>query len=625
MRKKTKYLILGILFLTLFIGMFTRLISDSYTTNSRVQEYKKNAYNAEFNEFNTFIEEKKVKTIFFDKDSSVFYVEKDDNSIIRVINPEYDTFKKELLDKSIDVRPIQDVDEKIIPLVKNDLMWDYLFLLTITSVLFVLSLKYFIKFSNIQSLESARHTEKENDFLKFVVTAPEKDTYVDVQKPNKDYPKFKDIAGLHEVKKDVDCLVDFLKNKDKYTSAGAKLPKGVIFYGPPGTGKTLLARAIANEAGVPFHYMSGSDFAEMYVGVGAKRVRKLFADAKRTAPCIIFIDEIDAVGGKRDGDATHAEDRKTLNALLTEMDGFNGSENIIVIGATNQIDSLDDALLRPGRFTNKYCIPLPANVTERREVIDLYTKNKRFSDTVDFNDIAKETMGFSPAAIESYLNEAAIISVQDKKPCIDKEVLDKALVKMLLSGHIKENQSDRDKEELRTVAWHEAGHALMGKLNGKEIPKVTILASTSGAGGVTFTSPKTESGLHSVTDLKDEVKELYAGRIAELLFNGESKITTGASNDIERATHIIKAIVTSFGMSKEFGLLNLNHLNVSQDIIIEKEVKLAKELEKETTEILSNHFELLKEIAETLLLNETIYDADLDFIISKYVAEPALA
>ena len=196
---------------------------------------------------------------------------------------------------------------------------------------------------------------------------------------------------------------------------------------------------------------------------------------------------------------------------------------------------------------------------------------------------------------------------------------------MLLSGHIKENQKDRDSEELKTVAWHEAGHALIGKLNGKEIPKVTILASTSGAGGVTFTSPKSESGLHTVSDLRDEVKELYAGRVAELLFNGKSKITTGASNDIERATHIIKAITTSFGMSEEFGLLNLNHLNVSQDIIIDKEVKLAKELEKETTDILRNNFELLQEIAETLLLNETLYDSDLDFIISKYIQEPAFA
>ena len=626
MKRRTKNLILAIVFLVLSIMILTRVTSDAYTSSYRVEEYKNNVYNASYGEFNDFVEKNKVKTVFFDKDSSVFFIAKEDNSIVRVINPEYDTFKKDLLDKSIDVKPIQDVDKLIYPLIKSSLTFDYVIAIIGFVVLLFLSFSYFAKFANEPKFIPAKPQNEVNqsDFFKFVNAQPERDGFETEPQKCSDFPKFKNIAGLHEVKRDVQCLVDFLKNKDKYTAAGAKLPKGVIFYGPPGTGKTLLARAIANEANVPFHYMSGSDFTEMYVGVGAKRVRKLFADAKRTAPCIVFIDEIDAIGGKRDNDASHAEDRKTLNALLTEMDGFKTSENIIVIGATNLIESLDDALLRPGRFTNKYCIPLPSTVVERKEVIDIYVKNKKFADDVDFNNLAKETMGFSPAAIESYLNESAIISVQDKKPCIDKESLDKALVKMLLSGHIKENQSDRDNAELKTVAWHEAGHALLGKLNGKDVPKVTILASTSGAGGVTFTSPKTESGLHSITDLKNEVRELYAGRIAELLHSGESEITTGASNDIERATHIIKSIVTSFGMSKEFGLLNLNHLRVSQDIILEKEVKLAKELEQETTEILKENFDILEEIATTLLENETIYDSDLDYIISKHIQEPAL-
>lgn len=632
--KEIKPLIFGVITPILFVSIIISFVCNFFTFDKRVEDYKKDIDNASFAEFNTFIEKGKIKTVFYEKDNSIFFAEKNSKSIISVANPEYDTFKKDLLDKAIDVKPLDDINA----LIELKVMYKYFFVFGLLCVLFGVSIVFFSKSLNLLRMKQLEKTvelkEVGDSFANVMKTDMDINNNIDINDDNNSYdimqtkkdsyPKFKDVAGLHEVKKDVQCLVDFLKHKDKYTSAGAKLPRGVIFYGPPGTGKTLLAKAIANEANVPFHYMSGSDFVEMYVGVGAKRIRQLFSEAKKTAPCIIFIDEIDAIGGKRDNEASHAEDRKTINALLTEMDGFESSENIIVIGATNQINSLDEALLRPGRFTNKYCIPLPCSATERREVIDIYAKNKKFAKDVNFNNIAKETMGFSPAAIESYLNESAIISVQDKKSCIDKESLDKALVKILLSGHIKENQKDRDKEELKTVAWHEAGHALIGKLNGKEITKVTILSSTSGAGGVTFTSPKSESGLHSISDLKNEVMELYAGRIAELLCNGKSKITTGASNDIERATHIIKSIVTSFGMSEEYGLLNLNHLNVSQDIILEKEVKLAKELEKETTEILTENFEILKKIANALLENETVYDAELDYIIHSAL-EPALA
>jgi cell division protease FtsH len=424
-----------------------------------------------------------------------------------------------------------------------------------------------------------------------------------------------DVAGLHEVKRDIACLIDFLKNKTKYTSAGAKLPKGVIFQGPPGTGKTLLAKAIAGEAGVPFLYASGADFVEMYVGVGAKRIRKLFDEARKKPSCIIFIDEIDAIGPARQSRDANGEDRKTINALLAEMDGFKLSDNILVIGATNTIDSLDPALLRPGRFTNKYSIPLPSSAEERMEVLSLYVKNKNLAADVNLMALAKETSGFSPASLEYLINEAAIISVQKGKPSIDRECIDVALTKAILSGHIKDSQAGRDAEELKTVAWHEAGHALVGKLIGKSVPKVTILASTTGAGGITFSTPKKESGIMTLTELQNEVMQLYAGRVAERMLRGDTYLTTGASNDIEKATHVIHAIVTSFGMSDEYGLLNLKQLGVSQDVILKREVSLAKEMESKVTKLLSEHASTLTRIAEALIQQETLHEDELDAIM----------
>ena len=422
---------------------------------------------------------------------------------------------------------------------------------------------------------------------------------------------FDDIAGLTEVKKDMKCLVDFLVNKEKYSKAGAKLPKGVILYGPPGTGKTLLAKAVANEAKVPFMYMSGSEFIEMYVGVGAKRVRELFEKARKTAPCIIFIDEIDAIGGKRT-DKDNGEDRKTINALLTEMDGFKESDNIIVIAATNRIEDLDQALLRPGRFTDKFCVPLPETADERYEVLKVYTRNKKLAENVDLHALAKETVGFSPAKLEALMNESAIISVQKNRAYIIKQDIEDAMFKQLLSGHAKENQEKRKKEELELVAWHEAGHALVGRLFGKEVTKVTVVASTSGAGGVTFSTPKT--GLLSKEDIQHEIMQLYAGRIGELIFynNDRNKITTGASNDIKEATKLLHAYVTDYAMHDDLGMINLG---LDSKVVKETEMNLAKELEEKTINLVEEHSRQLKLLADMLLEKETLYESDLDEIL----------
>ena len=560
-----------------------------------------------YGDFLMDVENGQIQIIYYTSNSSDVFVKKTDESYYKTFNPEYETFKRDMLEKNIEVRSANEFVNQN----RQESGAGTIICFAITLMALITCI---LKYVQLSMLERNARAEVVVSGTTITETVKEKEKLI----KDINVKTFKDIAGLYEVKKDVQCLVDFLKNKEKYTSAGAKLPKGVIFYGPPGTGKTLLAKAIAGEAGIPFHHMSGSDFVEMYVGVGAKRVRELFENAKKKTPCIIFIDEIDAIGSRRSKDDSNGEDRKTINALLTEMDGFKPSDNILVIAATNRLEDLDSALTRPGRFTNKFCIPLPGSSKERLEIIKLYSKNKKFSEDVDFKSLSKETIGFSPASIEALLNEAAIISVQDGKPFIDKTTIDKAMFKILLSGHMKENQEDRSKTELELVAWHEAGHALVGKLHGKEIPKVTILSSTSGAGGVTFTTPN-KMGMHSVTDLKNNVQELYAGRVAELmLLNDKTAITTGASNDIQKATDIIKEIVTSFGMSEDFGMLNLNQLNVSQDVIVEKEIALAKEIEQETINLLTKNIDLLTAVATALLESETLYESDLNNIIQEH-------
>lgn len=567
-------------------------------------------------------EAEKIDTLYYTETDMTMYVLTVDKEIYTCPNPDYESFRKEMLEMGLKVKPVTSIWTSDDAKEAQAGRWAIAIIVAMMVLtLFICLTKYKMKTTPKLGILVSM-ISNDGSQLKGVGSFEDTNLKKDKDKANgeNNVKHFDDIAGLKEVKKDMACLVDFLKNKGAYIAAGAKLPKGVILYGPPGTGKTLLAKAVAGEAGIPFLYMSGSDFIEMYVGVGAKRVRELFKEARKKAPCIVFIDEIDAIGSARQGSGDNGEDRKTINALLTEMDGFNESSNILVIGATNRIEDLDPALLRPGRFTNKYCVPLP-ETSERLEVIKLYAKNKNFSEDVDFEALAKETIGFSPAQIESLLNEAAIIQVQEKKAFINLEVMEKAMFKMLLSGHAKENQNDRDKAELELVAWHEAGHALMGKLNGKEVNKVTILASTSGAGGVTFVTPAKEH-LLSVKDLKDEVRELYAGRVAEyLLYNDESLVTTGASNDMERATSIIQKIVTKFGMTDEYGLLNLEVLRVKSDVVIEKEVELSEQLKKETTEILKENYETLKRIAESLMEKETLYAKDLDELIGVKINE----
>lgn len=456
-------------------------------------------------------------------------------------------------------------------------------------------------------------------FSVFSLNSRTKVTVSDVNTQTKSKLTFNDVAGHKEVKEDLQLIVEFLKNPAKFKEHGAELPKGALLTGSPGTGKTLLAKAVAGEAGVPFFSINGSDFMEMFVGVGAKRVREIFEKAKKSAPCIIFIDEIDAIGGKRNANNGNSEQRQTINALLAEMDGFNpdDSKGIFVMAATNRIEDLDSALIRPGRFDKHINVPIPQTPEERLEIFNLYRKNRKFNDDVDFNVLAKETIGFSPADIKTLINEATLVSISQNKPNIDKECFDTAYFNKIMKGHArKSKQSNRDEEELKLVAWHEAGHALMARLSGLEVPKVTILSSTSGAGGVTFITPK-KLGLKTIEEMKNDVKVSYAGRIAELLlYKDPNKVTTGASSDIEHATAIIYDMIARFGMTDTYGMLNLNILNIDNKEILEKATEMAGALEKETYLILNSHFNTLEQIANELLEKETITGEELEHIIS---------
>lgn len=456
-------------------------------------------------------------------------------------------------------------------------------------------------------------------FSVFSLNSRTKVTVSDVNTQTKSKLTFNDVAGHKEVKEDLQLIVEFLKNPAKFKEHGAELPKGALLTGSPGTGKTLLAKAVAGEAGVPFFSINGSDFMEMFVGVGAKRVREIFEKAKKSAPCIIFIDEIDAIGGKRNANNGNSEQRQTINALLAEMDGFNpdDSKGIFVMAATNRIEDLDSALIRPGRFDKHINVPIPQTPEERLEIFNLYRKNRKFNDDVDFNVLAKETIGFSPADIKTLINEATLVSISQNKPNIDKECFDAAYFNKIMKGHArKSKQSNRDEEELKLVAWHEAGHALMARLSGLEVPKVTILSSTSGAGGVTFITPK-KLGLKTIEEMKNDVKVSYAGRIAELLlYKDPNKVTTGASSDIEHATAIIYDMIARFGMTDTYGMLNLNILNIDNKEILEKATEMAGALEKETYLILNSHFNTLEQIANELLEKETITGEELEHIIS---------
>lgn len=377
----------------------------------------------------------------------------------------------------------------------------------------------------------------------------------------------------------------------------------------------MLAKAMANDANIGFIYASGSSFINKYVGTGADNIRKIFAKARENAPCILFIDEIDAIGGKRDDD-THSEYLSTLEALLVELDGFNSRDGIFVIAATNRIDSLDDALTRPGRFDKSIAVPLP-DYKGRLEILQGYCKGKNLCEDVNLDLIAKQTQGLSGAYLETIVNEAIILAVKNNRDCITQKDFMEAIYTILLKGKMRKRE-DQDELERKTIAYHEAGHALVSKLIiGEEVSKVTIIGSTSGAGGVTFSVPKNIS-LYSKKDLINQVMKLYAGRAAEEILRGKDNITIGASNDIDKATDLIYQMVSVYGLNDTIGLLNLHKFKHNlTDETVEEMKKLSNEIYRQTLSFLEENSDLLELLANELLDKETLLDTDLDEIINR--------
>ena len=447
--------------------------------------------------------------------------------------------------------------------------------------------------------------------------------------------KFADVAGEDEAKEILTEIVDFLHNPKKYTEIGAKMPKGALLVGPPGTGKTLLAKAVAGEANVPFFSISGSEFVEMFVGMGAAKVRDLFAQANEKAPCIVFIDEIDTIGKKRDGANSiggNDEREQTLNQLLTEMDGFDGTKGVIILAATNRPESLDPALLRPGRFDRRVPVELP-DLKGREDILRVHAKKIKHDPNLDFGAVARAAAGASGAELANIVNEAALRAVRQGRNMVIQSDLEES-VEVVIAGYQKKNDILSDKEKL-IVAYHETGHALVAALQTHSAPvhKITIIPRTSGALGYTMQVEEGERNLMSKEEIENKIATLTGGRVAEdLVFHS---ITTGASNDIEQATRLARAMLATYGMSDEIGMVALQtqnniylggdtSLNCSPEtsaMLDRKVIELVGAQYKKATELLSAHMPKLHELAKYLYEKETITGEEFMTILERPVAQ----
>jgi cell division protease FtsH len=446
---------------------------------------------------------------------------------------------------------------------------------------------------------------------------------------------FGDVAGIEGAKLELTEVVDFLKNPDRFTAVGAKIPKGVLLVGPPGTGKTLLAKAVAGEAGVPFFSISGSEFVEMFVGVGASRVRDLFENAKKNSPCIVFIDEIDAVGRQRGAGLGGGNDEReqTLNQLLTEMDGFEGNTGIIIVAATNRPDVLDAALMRPGRFDRQVVVDRP-DYSGRLQILGVHARGKTLAKDVDLDKVARRTPGFTGADLANLLNEAAILAARRQLTEISMDEVNDA-IERVMAGPEKKDRVMSEKRK-RLVAYHEAGHALVGALmpDYDPVQKISIIPRGN-AGGLTFFTPseeRMESGLYSRAYLQNQMAVALGGRVAEEIVYGEDEVTTGASNDLQQVARVARQMVTRFGMSEKLGPVALGRsqggMFLGRDIAAERDFsedtaatiddevsQLVEEAYRRATEVLSNNRAVLDELAEMLVEKETVDAEDLQELL----------
>ena len=568
-----------------------------------------------FTEFVTELDKDNVKSVSLQNgiDSIASVKLKNDDTFRTVIPQEAsDTFYKDYLKEKADAGTIDVVSS---PTKQTSFLVEWI----PTLLMFA-----FIVFFWYRMMQQAGGGGKMNSFGKSKAKLINKED-------SKNLVSFKDVAGLEEEKEELAEIVDFLKNPKKFINMGARIPKGVLLVGPPGTGKTYLSKAVAGEAGVPFFIMSGSDFVEMFVGVGASRVRDLFESAKKNAPCIIFIDEIDAVGRKRGAGlgGGHDEREQTLNQLLVEMDGFGTNEGVIVMAATNRADILDPAILRPGRFDRTVYVGKP-DVRARKAILEIHSRGKKLADDVNLEVIAKRTPGFTPADLENLMNESALLAARRGETAISMEDIDEASIKVQ-AGPAKKSRVVSEKER-KLTAVHESGHAIVSRLLPEEDPVHMITIIPRGmAGGFTAYLPEDEISFMTKKKMEASIVSLLGGRVAESLVLDD--ISTGASNDIERATKIARAMVTHYGMSEKLGTINYdsseNEVFIGRDLGRSRDYseRTAAEIDDEVTriineayakckELLSENLDKLLALSDALLEKETIYSKDFEKIFN---------
>lgn len=549
-----------------------------------------------YNEFIAYLEEGAVDTVYYSNSKELMYFtlyteeskemtkeEREDykypeDSYRSVYYPAYDEFRKDMLSYDIELKLISEISIlNFLPHLGTILM----------IVLFLMMIKSVVPKTNIDKIN-----------LTPVSTT-----------------KFTDVIGQDEILEDLKYITMLLKNPSLGDEIGVDVPRGILFNGPPGTGKTLIAKAIAGEAGVPFIYMSGSEFVELYVGLGAKKVREVFKRAKTNAPCILFIDEIDSIGGKRGSKDSHSEREQTLNALLTEMDGFNKREQVFVIAATNRAEMLDDALVRAGRFDRQVTINPPKTWNVREELFKLFLKDKKTAEEIDYENLSKQVVGFTGADIEAVCNEAGLIALLKEKTCIDTECLEEAIDKKLFHGNRSKTNYEKDRE---LVAYHEAGHAVQVWLQKQPITRISIASTTSGVGGFVMQS-ESESLFTTDQELRSQVLICYAGRAAEAIKFKE--VTTGASNDITQATKILLNYIQKYGFDMEYGIIDIGVLSESQlvsaDSITDRITKMSTQFYEECKTLLEQNFDKVEAIAKALLEQEILDANDVKVILGE--------
>lgn len=542
-----------------------------------------------YTQFNNDLNSNKVSKVYYTNAPKII-VKLKDGKVYETDNPRSDKFKEGILSKGIEVSEQGYISPiELIP-----------FLLLGTSIVWFIVLA--VKSSKVAS-KGIRSVDS-----------------LDAEEVNNVGFTFENVAGNEEAKESVMDIVDFLKNPEKYSAYGARMPRGVILYGEPGTGKTLLAKSVAGEAGVPFYAMSGSDFVQIYVGVGASRIRQLFKKAKAHGKAVIFIDEIDAIGKRRDGSTTGGSDERdqTLNALLTEMSGFNEKEGIVVMAATNRLDMLDPALLRPGRFDRHIEVSLP-DVSAREKILNLHLENKP-SKNVNVKEWAQKTSMFSGAKLEHLVNEAAILACKAESENIENIHFDKAF-SIVLAGYEKQNRDYIKDIDRKITAYHEAGHALISSrmLPNEKLSKVTIIPTTNGAGGYTLSIP--EDRMYQNKDyLLKRIMVLLGGRAAEEIIFGSEKITTGAYSDLKHSTNTITNMITAYGMGDSLGLLTLSEVGEisasTKEAIVNECKNTIDKLYQETKNILISNRQALEALTNSLLEKETLHFEEISKILN---------